>query len=269
MKPVILMLLLAVPLSAYQAQSSRNKNKSPDDTSQGTSQTDHEDAVTPPATINNSVNTPPSEKPDQTTANAPAPDPNNWIEYVNAWSTLIIAVFTAFLFGGIVVQIRTSRAIERAWVMAEIQPDPEKPSKERLQVFEGSGASGDSTAAMNAVLSCSNAGKTPAWIEETIAKFEMVKSLPQTPNFKSAQSIHRSTIPLGMAEGGAVPHAQKIQWTPIAEGHQHTDEMAVIYGQVTYRDIFRKKHRTTFGYKIRPHGRLERLEGYPEYNKGT
>jgi hypothetical protein len=153
--------------------------------------------------------------------------------------------------------------------MVEIQPDPEKPSNDRLQVFEGSGNSGDSTVVMNVVLNCSNVGKTPAWIEETIAKFEMVKSLPRTPNFESAQSIQHPTIPLGMAEGGAAPYTKKIHWTPTAEGHQTIDKMAVIYGRIVYRDIFGRRRTTTFGYKIRPHGTPERLEGYSEYNKGN
>jgi hypothetical protein len=37
----------------------------------------------------------------------------------------------------------------------------------------------------------------------------------------------------------------------------------VIYGVVKYRDIFRRLHETTFGYKITPGRELVRLEGKP------
>ncbi len=107
-----LLLLLVVPLRAYQAPPAGNENK-------GQNQT-HDSA-----------------KPT-----------HDAIDYVNASSTAVIAVFTFLLFIGVMHQIRTSKAIERAWVMVEIQIDPEKPSDGKLQVFEGSGSSGDSTAVM-------------------------------------------------------------------------------------------------------------------------
>lgn len=269
MKTLSLLLVLAATLCTYQTKFAGSKNSGGYDAANAKNQTRNSFRGSPPPAVNEVIDTGPREYPDKKAAGNRSDDLPVWADCLNAFSTAIIAFFTILLFVGLVVQIRTSRAIERAWVMVDIQPDPEKPSDGRLQVFEGSGTDGDSTAALNAVLNCSNAGKTPAWIEEMIAKFEMVKSLPKIPNFESAQSIQHSTIPLGMAEGGAVPHTQKLQWTPRAEGHQRTDEMAVIYGQITYRDIFRKKRTTTFGYKIRPHGRLERLEGYLEYNKNT
>lgn len=269
MNYLIILLILTVPVPAYQTQAARNKGESPNKSTETQKYANSKDKVIVASISENPKTTIPSDsnrKDETATKTSDAPD---WTNRVNAFSTLIIAIFTVLLFAGLVVQISTSRAIERAWVMVEIQPDPEKPSDGRLQVFESSGTDGDSTAAINAVLNCSNAGKTPAWIQETIAKFEMVKSLPETPNFESAQSVQRSTIPLGMAEGGTVPHSQKIRWTPIAKGHQKTDEMAVIYGRVAYRDIFGRRRTTTFGFKIRPHGGLERLEGHSEYNKNT
>jgi hypothetical protein len=41
---------------------------------------------------------------------------HDWIDYINACSTAVIAAFTILLFVGVVWQIRTSKAIERAWV---------------------------------------------------------------------------------------------------------------------------------------------------------
>ena len=88
--------------------------------------------------------------------------------------------------------------------MAEVEPDSEKWHDRSLHVLEGSGTSGDSTA-IYAVLVCTNAGKSPAWISETRAKFEIVKTLPEVPNFDSAEHVEASTIPLGIVEGGATP----------------------------------------------------------------
>jgi hypothetical protein len=267
---IFLLLVLAVSLGAYQTKPPVRKDGSGDHAAKPQNKkADNNLNNSSEAVTQQTANHPPSTNPNEAIAGSTSDDPQEWVNFLNAISTAVIAVFTVALFLGVIKQITTSRNIERAWVMVEIQPDLEKPSDGRLQVFESSGTDGDSTAAMNVVLNCSNAGKTPAWIEEVIAKFEMVKSLPETPNFESAQSIQRSTIPLGMAEGGTVPHTQKIRWTPIAKGHQNTDEMAVIYGRVAYRDIFGRQRTTTFGYKLRPHGGLERLDGHSKYNKNT
>ncbi len=192
---------------------------------------------------------------------------HDWIDKLNAFSTLVIAAFTILLFVGVAWQIRTSKTIERAWVMAEVVPDSEKWRDRRLHVLEGSGTSGDSTA-IYAVLVCTNAGKSPAWISETRAKFEIVETLPAVPNFESAEYIEASTIPLGMVEGGAAPHTQRLPWTPTAVGHEELGKMSVIYGFVKYRDIFKKQRITTFGYRI-INGTLRRLEAYPKYNENT
>ncbi len=151
--------------------------------------------------------------------------------------------------------------------MADVEPDSEKWRDRKLHVLQGSGTSGDSTA-IYAVLVCTNAGKSPAWINETRAKFEIVETLPPTPNFESAEYVEASTIPLGMVEGGAAPHTQRLPWTPTAVGHEELGKMSVIYGFVRYRDIFKRLHVTTFGYRI-IHGQLKRLENYPEYNQNT
>jgi hypothetical protein len=195
MKIACLILASTIPLFAYQAKLAGTKDGSTNDAAKSTAKESKELNIPTQSAPQNPPNSAPSKEPSQTITNSSPTDPPDWINYVNAWSTLVIAFFTALLFIGLVIQIRTSRAIERAWIMAEIQPDPEKPSNGRLQVFETNGTDGENTAAMNAVLNCSNAGKTPGWIEETIAKFEMVKTLPDTPNFESAQSIQRSTIP--------------------------------------------------------------------------
>lgn len=203
----------------------------------------------------------------QTGCYNPSVPSHDWIDYINACSTAVIALFTILLFVGVIWQIRTSKTIERAWVMTDVEPDSDKWRDRKLHVLQGSGTSGDSTA-VYAVLVCTNTGKSPAWLDEMRAKFEIVNSLPLVPNFESAEHIETGIVPLGMMEGGAVPYVQRLSWTAIAKGHEQLGKIAVIYGFAKYRDIFQKRRVTTFGYRI-VNNQLRRLEGYPQYNEST
>src|SRR5208283_5583196 len=60
---------------------------------------------------------PSEEKHQPQTQNAPG-NPHNWIDRVNAFSTLVIAVFTVLLFFAVKWQTGTTRDTERAWVIA-------------------------------------------------------------------------------------------------------------------------------------------------------
>jgi hypothetical protein len=158
---------------------------------------------------------------------------------------------------------------ERAWVMADIEHDSDKwsehPKRNGVRIVSGSGAGGD-TICFYAQLVCRNEGRSPAWIDERRARFEIVDSLPTKPSLESAQFVEVGPTPLG---SGSPPH--KDEWTAIAKGHIQTGQMAVVYGIVNYRDIFGRPRQTTFGYRITPSNELRRLEGeqYQEYNKNT
>ncbi len=261
-------LILTAFLFACQAQATRGDGKDSKKTAQLNDKGTRESQYGPTTVIEHQTIYSDVARPqEQGKQQQRASPPHDWIDYINACSTAVIAAFTILLFAGVVWQIRTSKTIERAWVMADVEPDSEKWRDHKLHVLEGSGTSGDSTA-IYAVLVCTNAGKSPAWINETRAKFAIVETLPLIPNFESAEYIEASTIPLGMVEGGAAPHTQRLPWTPTAVGHEELGKMSVIYGFVKYRDIFKKPHVTTFGYRI-IHGQLKRLENYPEYNQNT
>lgn len=237
-----------------------------------------EDAARPEQHKNGSQNVtvvvtqgaPPTNKDQNTYSTDENTEIQRKIAHFTKWLA-IIAGIQALILGltvwAIVRQTSTMRAVERAWVMADVEPDSEKWRDRKLHVLQGSGTSGDSTA-IYAVLVCTNAGKTPAWLNEMRAKFEIVKTLPLRPNFETAEHIEMGTIPLGMKEGGAVPYVQRLSWTPIATGHEELGKMAVIYGFVKYRDVFQKRRMTTFAYRI-TNGQLRRLEDYPKYNDNT
>jgi hypothetical protein len=177
---------------------------------------------------------------------------------------LVGIVQTLVLAGTILViwkQLSTARNAQRAWVMVDVKHNAQKWADGQVHVLEGSGAGGDTTS-FYAMLVCKNEGSSPGWIDEKRVKFEIVSSLPRSPHFESAQFSQAGPIPIGTAQSDSVP------FEPTAVGRQEENKLTVIYGIVKYRDIFGKRRRTTFAYRIL-NGELRRLEGYPEYNKNT
>ncbi len=151
---------------------------------------------------------------------------------------------------------------ERAWVMVDVKWDTDKWADSKAHVVEGSGTGGDTTG-IYVALSCRNEGRSPAWIEEERARFQIVDALPDTPDLTSAEFVHAVPEPIGVGK------ANQISWPATATGHESLGKMMVVYGVVKYRDIFDKPRETTFAYRITPSTELVRLEGKREYNKHT
>ena len=144
---------------------------------------------------------------------------------------------------------------ERAWVMVTVEWYGE------AHVLEGSGTG--ETTGIYVVLNCSNEGRSPAWIEEKRARFQIVDALADTPELASAESVRAGPEPIGVGK------TNQIAWMATATGHESPGKMMVVYGVVKYRDIFDKLRETMFGYRITPSRELVRLEGKREYNKNT
>jgi hypothetical protein len=54
------------------------------------------------------------------------------------------------------------------------------------------------------------------------------------------------------------------------EGSQVAKQKVVVYGKITYLDIFREERFSTFGYVIQSGGsEANRLQSHPEYNRNT
>src|SRR5713226_6538956 len=194
---------------------------------------------------------------------------HDWIDYINAFSTAVIAAFTILLFVGVVWQIHTSKAIERAWVMAQIDGDRKKWSDGKVHIVEGSGTSGDSTGTW-IILSCHNEGKSPAWIYEKRVKFEVVPRVNPAPDFDSLPVVFNGREPIGIGQA-AIPNVTKLHRLEIAEGHTKPADMMIIYGIVKYHDIFKEIRTATFGYQITREAEGYTLERLTEaaYNDNT
>jgi hypothetical protein len=155
------------------------------------------------------------------------------------------------------------RSSERAWIMVDIEKQPGAVFLTEGTGVDSTGKKSFSTGAFVRCV-CRNLGKTPARISETrICLLAGIKPLPKEPNL---------AIPISDAE----PHylqsgdESKHDWTIDGEGGAGITNMVVIYGVVKYQHIFSDQEvQTTFGYRVTVDNKLERLTGYPEYNKNT
>ena len=111
---------------------------------------------------------------------------------------------------------------------------------------------------------CKNDGRTPAWITEKRARIDVVDDLPRQPNWATVEIIQTEPEPLSVGETGLA----KDEGLTCNKGRDF-GKMTVVYGLVKYRDVFAADRATSFAYIIRADGKLERLPGYPEYNKNT
>lgn len=156
--------------------------------------------------------------------------------------------------------LRNAQAVidaERAWVMVELGWIP--GSAGRMP-----GASIDrgphTTVAIR--FKYTNEGKTIAWIDEKLACFQIVKDLPKEPDLSVLEMIDAEPEWIGSKAGGHLDQALE------AAGEEGMVDISVVWGLIRYRDAF-GKHETTFGFRIRPDNRFERIAGLTEYNKTT
>lgn len=145
--------------------------------------------------------------------------------------------------------------IERAWMGIYIQLAP------RLSIAEHSAST-----TVTLEFTCTNHGKTPAWINlaeiGVIILSERIAVPNSMPETKSFPVIGPELVPAGkdMAREGQV----------VCEGKITRDHPALVYGKVTYFDILHEPRLTTFGFWINEDRTVDRLPFvYPAYNEYT
>jgi uncharacterized membrane protein YuzA (DUF378 family) len=171
--------------------------------------------------------------------------------------------------GGVWAALRTLKAIEkqvdaqvnaeRAWMEVEIELGPSRVA----EVTSGRQPT-------NTVAECDvkwmNVGRTPAWISATQISMMMLpdethapKSLPE-PGFPSI--IGPQMV------GGNDKFEQR--GTVSAEGRLSQKQVGLVYGSVSYYDIFKQHHTTTFGFILQENRTVRRLNFmYPAFNEHT
>jgi hypothetical protein len=187
------------------------------------------------------------------------------IDYINAASTVVIALFTVVT--GIVVwrQLRASKDIERAWAMVELVKDPYNDLfLAEAKDFEGDKIISVTTSAF-LQLRVKNEGDGPVWIKKALSRMVLVGSedeLPNKPHLDNQDDQHWYPAPF-VVDGS-------LRFKLTANGSQVAKNLLVVYGKITYLDKFREERFTTFGYIIKDdHGNVERLKSRPEYNRNT
>lgn len=172
--------------------------------------------------------------------------------------------------GGVVAALRTLRAIEkqvdaqvnteRAWMEVDIELGP-SPS-----VTEVTSGQSPTETVVSVAVKWKNVGRTPAWINLTQISMMMLPDETHSPKVLPAPG-YPSVIGPEMA-GADKEFAQTgiVQ----AEGKITRDQVGLIYGEVSYYDIFKQHHTTTFGFTVDHNRRVRRLNFmYAAYNEHT
>jgi hypothetical protein len=190
---------------------------------------------------------------------------HDWIDAVNACSTVVIALFTVAMFCVVAAQLRASKDVERSWVMPRLARDPQSS----MLLCEGTSASHSKIVSVTTtafvLLKLKNDGRSPVWIKNVLARLVLVdslESLPKKPALTAADNQKWYPPPFTDEESK--------RFTFTGDGSQVAKEKVVVYGKITYLDIFRRKRFSTFGYVIDSGGsEIKRLESHPEYNRNT
>jgi hypothetical protein len=278
-RPIIFLLLLAVPLGADKAQpagSESGQHTKATESKAGESGESHNSQAT--VTYQQAVCSMlgACESQGQTPKNA---DPSrDWVDWVNAFSTSVIAAFTVLLFFAVIGQTRTSKNAERAWVI--VSPVEAAPVvgfiPERGDPLNEPGPNQQNAF----ICSFKNTGETPARLVDAAVIYRMVQRLgdvPAEPDY--GQKCSLNDLPLVKEDS--------ISWIAFllpeiiltklqASAVRSRQAFLYAYGVVDYRDVFGRPHETRFGYTYSfPHGGDTRPPGFrreelPQaYNRAT
>jgi hypothetical protein len=180
----------------------------------------------------------------------------------------IILMFVGI--GGVWAALRTLRAIEkqvdaqvnaeRAWMEVDMELDAS------LAITEVTEGQQPLFTVVSLEVKWVNIGRTPAWINATQISMMMLpdethapQSLPG-PGFPSVIGPEMVGAGKDFAQTGTVA----------AEGKITRGQVGLIYGEVSYYDIFKQHHRTTFGFIVNHQRKVRRVNFmYPAYNEHT
>jgi hypothetical protein len=170
--------------------------------------------------------------------------PHDWIEKINALSTCVIAVFTALLFWAVLWQIRTSRAIERAWIVMNLNWS-RTGAVPRIQRIHIKQASPSDRIMVALSLTCRNSGRSIARIHRIWARAFLSKGAPKQTPEKSSLSDHGTMQPIAPNDSST----RSLQVS--CDGVQAEDDHIYVYVVLEYGDVFERVRETSgFWYVI-------------------
>jgi hypothetical protein len=151
---------------------------------------------------------------------------HDWIDAVNACSTIVIALFTVAMFFVVKYQLQASKDIERAWVMPWLARDPFNSlflCENTTQ--EGKKRTVTTTAFLQ--LTLTNDGNGPVWVKQLQARMVLLdhpKKLLEKPDLTENDNQHWYPAPF------VDKASTRFQLT--AEGSQVAKEVLVVYGKI-------------------------------------
>jgi len=283
---VVILPLFTILLIAYQAPTARDKHKRADYPAKADGAEHDKLKNTPELAVGQqTINCEPRESESKGKAASGPDHSHDWIDKLNAFSTSIIAVFTILLFVGVVLQVCTSRDIERAWIIAT-NVDPLK----EIEYQRDSGPIMEFSYPNN----FTNSGRTPARVTKAHVRFHLVpprKDAVDEPDLPEKPDYGPPVIRQIPKDGRIVVPQEKFTIVVRFEGsnerpaimlnRQERDAvyagtmMLVTYGLIEYRDAFQKPRELRFcrvyhyqrGFDPLPTGFY--LGGPSEYNKAS
>jgi hypothetical protein len=172
--------------------------------------------------------------------------------------------------GGIWAALRTLTTIEkqvdamvnteRAWMEVDVELGP---SSAVVEVTDGQQPT---VTVVSVAVKWLNVGRTPAWINLTQIGMIMLPDETKAP----AALPEPGDLSVIGPEMVAADKDFSQTGTVKGEGKITREQIGLIYGKVSYFDIYRKYHVTTFGFIVDDNRRVRRLPFlYPAYNEHT
>jgi hypothetical protein len=179
------------------------------------------------------------------------------------WGATILGVFGSWVLLYFVwKQGQSIINTERAWVMTDLDWTPGYRSIQ----MDRSDRYDNVSSQVNVRLCYRNDGNTPAWVDEIWAAFEIVEHPRQYPEITRMTRVKDRSMPYG-----PIPlRIRGRKYIDIAlpcEGQEEIGKQNIVYGVIYYRDAFKQKRRTFFGFRLMSATEIIFLPGCPEYNK--
>src|SRR5580704_18798006 len=114
--PIVASFLLVFCLAAQQQSNRQSPNESKKQPEAEQKKEDKLQPSSPPAIAQAHSDSTSNKKQDQSNRQETSKEPHDWVDKINAMSTVVIAAFTVAMFFVVKTQMREYRTRERAWV---------------------------------------------------------------------------------------------------------------------------------------------------------
>ena len=251
MPTVAVLLLIFCQVATQQQSNGQNPEHSSKRVSTEQQAKNHPTPTNQTVVIQSHLEATPDTKHEQPEKERAGKQPHDWVDWLNAFSTFVIAAFTVGMVVVIRIQIREYRIRERAWVTFLI---PEKPIVQKKRNGQPDGYS--------VIGFVKNVGNTPAIVTRKFHFTSVIdkgKSLDLIPPYLQIEE--------SQTEYQMIPEAVEPAIGSLNEFEMLNIRKLEIYvlGQIVYKDVFGEPHETRYCFRYYPEPTVGRQPGfYPE-----